>query len=351
VKRALAVIAAVLMIAVAFFVRSRTSATSEAKRAEDGKITGTLVCAEELRSTCDTVKSAHPELEVRIEQASVTQATLQKASFSIETDKIDAWLTPKAYPAMVNENRSFSSLEPTMDEPSKVLARSPAVIVGFSDRMAALAKNCGVADDQLDWKCIGASAGQSWTDLDPRFTGSVKVGFPPPEQNASGLTVFAQASAEQLGRTDFASNDFGDASFQGWTSQLKRSITTPPNGRTPLDLMLSQGLSSIQVVGSLEAFAGPAVLVSRDKAKLKIIHPANVTTADVVVVPVRGSDKGGRVKQLLESGETGALLAKAGWRVNGQPAIDGVGNAPLPDSDGLPTPGALIALTQTWKDS
>jgi hypothetical protein len=351
VKRALAVIAAVLMIAVAFFVRSRTSATTEAKRVEEGKITGTLVCAEELRSTCDQVHAAHPELDVRVEQASVTQATLQKASFSAETDKIDAWLAPKAYPAMVNDVRSRSTLEPALDESSKVLARSPAVIVGFKERVTALAKDCGVGEDQVDWKCIGASAGRNWTDLGSTFGGTVKPGLQPPDQSATGMLVLAQGTAEQLGRPDFASNDLGDAAFQGWLSQLKRSISGTGTSATPLEVMLSQGVARYQVTGSLEVFAGPAVNAASNRDKLKVLYPANVTTADVVVVPVRGSDKGGRVKQLLESAETGAQLAKAGWRVNGQPSIDGVGNAALPDTDGLPPAGALIALIDNWKDS
>jgi len=346
----LAIVAAVLMIAGGFYLRTRTNATDEAKNIEAGKVTGTLVCAVELRTTCDELRASHPDLEIRYEEAGTTATKLEATTFNHVDGKIDAWLVPKAFPAMVNDNRSRSSLEPAIDDPSKVLARSPAVIVAFRDRVAALAKRCGVADDQVNWKCIGENAGTSWADLGTSFGGEVRPGYPVPDQSATGLLVLAQAAAEQVGRADFARNDLDEPGFQAWLAQLERSIRQPSAAQTPLQVMLSQGVSQYQFVGSLEAFAGPTVPVSRDKDKLRILYPSPVTTADLVVVPVRGSDKGARVKQLIESGVAASSLAKAGWRVEGQPAIDGVGNAALPEGDGLASPGALIALIEEWNE-
>jgi hypothetical protein len=347
----MAIVAAVLMIATAFFIRSRTNAKDEATQIEASKVTGTLVCATELRTTCEQLDATYPDLDVRVEDAGVTADTLSGSAFNRDTAKIDAWLAPKAYPAMVNDTRSRNSLDPALDDTSKVLGRSPAVIVGFRDRLAALAKECGVGDDQVDWKCVGSAAGRNWNDLGSQFGGTVKPGIQPPDRSAAGLMVLSQGTAEQVGRPDFASNDLDESTYQSWLSQLKRSINQPPSGSTPLDLMLTQGVSVYQVVGSLEALAGPAVNAAGNRDKLKVLYPANVTTADLVVVPVRGSDKGGRMKQLLESGAAAASLAKAGWRVDGQSSVDGVGNAALPDADGLPAAGALVALIESWKES
>jgi hypothetical protein len=73
-----------------------------------------------------------------------------------------------------------------------------------------------------------------------------------------------------------------------------------------------------------------------------------VVTADVVLVPLRGADAGDHAREVFESDSTAAALAANGWRVAGQQSMPGVLDTPLPDSDGLPRPGAIQALHDVW---
>jgi hypothetical protein len=66
-------------------------------------------------------------------------------------------------------------------------------------------------------------------------------------------------------------------------------------------------------------------------------------------VEVRGSESGGHAREVFESDEAAAILAAKGWRVDGQAPAPGVLSDPLPQSDGLPKPGAVKALLDAWK--
>lgn len=346
VKRVLAVVAAVLMISGALLIRSRLDSKETAAELEaSGAV---VVCATELAAVCDQVRRDHPEISVTTEEAVVTATRLSGSGFSREATPVDAWLVPRPFPSMVEENRSFAGLEPVLGESSRVLARSPLTLTVWNDRLEALRSTCG----EVTWVCIGDHAGLPWVDTGGQESwGNVKPGLPDPATTAFGLLDLTQASAQQLGRTDFASNDLQDPTFQTWLDQLKRSIRSYPPTSTggPLGQMLSQGKGTFDAAGSAEAVSGPGVSTSRYKSDLTVLYPSPVVTADVVLVQVRGSSSGGHAREVFESEGTAATLAAKGWRVDGQPAAPGVLSDPLPETDGLPKPGAVQALLDVWK--
>jgi len=351
VRRALAIIAAILMIGGAFLFRSRADSRQADAEQAANRPTGTLVCATELRAACDQLGKANPTMTTRVEDAGITYAALTDPKLNRDTTKIDAWLAPQPWPAMVDEQRTASSLDPVFGDPSKVLARSPIVTVIWNDRMEALKQSC--PNGTVDWKCIGQVAGKPWTEAGGNGNwGVVKPGHGAPDRNASGLFTFAQATGQFLGRTDFARNDLDDPDYRVWANQLEAAIPTyPPSNNSAVNQMLSLGRASFDVAGAIEADAAPAVTTSREKANLTILYPAPVATADVVLVPLRGSNAGGRVKQLLESSEGQQALSQSGWRVEGQPTAAGINAAIVLDPQtNLPRAGVMAALRDVWKE-
>lgn len=346
VKRVLAVIAAVVMIGGALLIRSRLDSSESAADLEASR--AVVVCASELATVCDQVRRDHPELTIETEEASVTAERLSSSSFSREATPIDAWLVPRPFPAIVDENRSLAGLEPVLGDSTGVLARSPVTLAVWDDRLGALETTCA---GEVTWACIGDHAGQPWAELGGQESwGTVKPGLPDPASAAVGLLVLSQATAQELGRVDFASNDLQDPGYQTWLSQLKRSVRSYPPTSTggALGQMLSQGKGTFDLAGSFEAVSGPGVTTSRYNSQLRVLYPSPVVTADLVLVPLRGASSGDHTRDVFESDATASTLATNGWRVDGEPAAPGVGTDPLPETDGLPKPGAVQALHTVW---
>ena len=85
----------------------------------------------------------------------------------------------------------------------------------------------------------------------------------------------------------------------------------------------------------------------------KVTYPKPVMTADVHLIPrapATSSDpRKGQVREVPADtvNRIKELLAKSGWRVDGRvPA--GVSGPALPNSDGLPEPGVLQVLRESW---
>ena len=55
--------------------------------------------------------------------------------------------------------------------------------------------------------------------------------------------------------------------------------------------------------------------------------------------------------QQLQAGPLREILARHGWRVEGQPLAPSIRDVPLPPTDGLPTdPGVFVALGEAWNE-
>ena len=312
-----------------------------------GEAAGVVVCVPAVAEVCDAL-AADRDLEVRIEGDAETIDVLATPEGPGE---LTAWVAPAPSVAMTVEARQRAGQAPALGEPTAPVARSPLVLVGWDDRLAALEGTCG---GEVTWRCLGEQADRPWAEAGGEPTwGAVKPGHDDPGSTAVGLLVLGQASASWFGTADFASNDFDDPAFLGWFDRLETTVAdlAPPTGGTPLERMLSLGPSTYDAVGTTEAAGGPAVATSRDRERLRVLYPSPTTTVDVVVVGVEGADGEGGVRELFQSDEAATAFAEAGWRAPDTTPAPGVGTDPLPEDDGTPAPGVLAALRQLWQES
>lgn len=342
-KRLLALAAAVVMIGGSLLIRSqldeRDDGADPTDQADDDTV---IACDPSLAEVCAEL-AEDGGFEVVVESAAETRGRLEAADARPDDVGIDGWLTLDPLPTIVAEQRDRAGIPPLLGEPAGPLARSPLALVGWDARQAALAESCG---GPVTWDCIGDRAGTPWADNDGQSAwGRVEPGIDDIASDATALLVGGQAATSYFDGAAFASNDF-DAGFRAWWTGLWDAIPSFPATRgTVLDQMLAAGQASYDVVGSTEAEAVPTVGSSRESGNLTISYPSPMATADVVLVPVTGSPGADRVADLADADTVATLLAGAGWRVEGEPLLDGFDPAlELPPSNGLPRAGVLEAL-------
>ncbi len=344
-RRLAAVVGAVAMVVLAVAVRARL----------DGEQRGTdaapavLVCSSELADVCRALDAAHDDITVRIEDAAVTQAALTAQDASADALGIDVWLAPAPMAEMVRTERDLQSLEPLLGPSGPVLARTPTVMLVWGDRLGTLEQHCG---GEVTWACVAEAADKPWSDIGGEAGwGDVKVGFSG-IGTADGMLNVAAAAGSLIGRTDYASNDFGDLGFQERLGDLARSSArSTPTGASPTQELLTKGPAAIQIAAGLEADAVPAVRAGARGDRVQVRSPDPVVTADVVATPIVGAPGAERLDAILSGDELAELLANDGWRVDGQPTAPGIPtDQPLPDSANTPSGGVLLALRRTWTE-
>jgi hypothetical protein len=340
VRSLLALVLAVGMVVGALYVRGAFDSGGDGGLlARDEPLQ--LVCATELRTACEAI--AGDDVVIRTQPAGTTAAALSSAAGVDD----DVWVTLAPWPHIVAERRQRASLEPLTGTAPTVVGRSPLVLVVFADRAAAFAEQCRAA---FSWRCVGRLAAGTWEQAGGDATwGPVKPGHTDPTSSATGLLVLGQAASDFLGGADFTTRDLDDDAFLTWFSNLERAV---PNfgspGNSPLQQMLQFGRGRFDIVGTTEAEAGPLLHRSAARAQdLQILDATPLVVAEVVLAPLRPQSEG-RVDDVVEA--TGVALAAAGWRVEGQPLVDGVSDSPLPDSSGTPSPGVLDALRSRWEE-
>jgi hypothetical protein len=335
---------AVLMVVVALYVRDRID--------EDGGGGGTvrLLCTTELEVAC-TDLADNADVAVTVEPAGTTAQSLATLP-DAERGRVgfDAWLAPSPWPEIVDVQRRVNSLRPMFATPSDPIARSPLVLVVRADRNPVLDATpaCG---GKVDWKCIGAVAGRSWTELaggQPAW-GTVKPAYGDPTSSATALLVLSQSTSEFLGTADYSRAELEADEYLDWLSGIERAVPSTPT--SPFVEMLQQlPTATYDIVGTTEAEAGPAIAAAaRDRRKeLTLLYPEPVVTADVVLAAVTGRND---AADDVSTDDLAAALAKTGWRVPGEPKRRGVRDTPaLPRQSGLPDdPGVLVALQETWR--
>ena len=142
VKRVLAVVAAVLMIGGALLIRSRLDAREDAAGAPGVERRRGVRHRARRGVRRGPARAPRAHHHHRGGQRHRRQALGAPASPATPRP-IDAWLVPRPFPAMVDENRSFTGLEPVLGDSSPVLARSPMTVVAWNDRLDALRPPCG----------------------------------------------------------------------------------------------------------------------------------------------------------------------------------------------------------------
>ncbi|MEX2256538.1 MAG: substrate-binding domain-containing protein [Acidimicrobiia bacterium] len=347
-KRILAVVIALVLVGAAVGIRSVIDGGDDSGRGstDDGG-TPTLLCATELQRACEELERDH-DLLVEVRPAGEMADVLA----SLPDDQLrdlgyDGWLTLSRDAEIVRDERERSTLDPLIGESSDRIARSPLVIGIWKDRAAALAPTC--EDSVLTWKCMGDVAGGPWTRAGGEATwGVVKPGHADPATTGDGLLVIGQAASSYFGRTDLSIDDYADDGFLEWFSRLENSVRS-----VPFEQMLAGGPALIDMVGTTEADAGPALArASRDRREqVELLYPAPVATADVVYAPVEGAAGADDLADLLTGDDGRAALARAGWRVDGESRASGVPATPrLPARDNVPDAGSLQALLETWRE-
>ena len=333
--RVLALLAAVAMVVGAIAVRNAIDDD------EEGGVGGPLrmVCDTALASVCQALAGEEGDrLRITVEDAAATFERLtDPAAPPLE---LDGWLVTAPWPGMVAAAQRRASRAPALVA-GEVLARSPVVLAVRPERHRPLDERCGAT---VSWKCVGEVASMPWSSLpggDANW-GSVRPTHPP-TASTIGLTVVGAGAVSYFGgRTDLSSADLQDDMFRDWLSRLERARPNPADG-APFQTLLRQA-SAYDLVGTIEADAGPSLVAAARPDKPTLLYPSPVVTADVVLaVPDGGA--GERMARLVGSESGLSALAGAGWRVPGQRRTPGVAEKPaLAPTSNLPDPDVLEAL-------
>ena len=281
-----------------------------------------LVCAPELESACKALGS---DVEVDVQDPGGVADKLEKTTGE---PNFDGWLTPGAWPDMVKIARDSAGAPPALaieHEP----ARTRIALAVWPDRLAVLNRAC----PNLSWKCFGDAVGKGlWTAIGGRPEwGQIRIAFPDPPNDATGLAALGAATAGYFGRIDFSSTDIDDPAFRSWLHNLVQANADNPN----LDDVLTRGPAEAAAAATLEAVGGPVLASSPRSPKPALTYPAPVASADVVLGSAI-SDRGQRLAQLVRE-RLPELLRKAGWEAGG--------------ASGLPAPDLLDALREAWREA
>lgn len=352
-RRLLAVIAAVAMIGAAFGLRAALfdddDDSGASASADDGR-PSRLLCAVELSTVCNQLAREH-DIDVQIAPAGTSVDRIA----GLPDDQLrdlgfDGWLTFSRDAQIARDRRERSTLAPALGEPSAPIGRSPLVIGIWRDRAAALEEACG--GTPITWRCIGDFSGREWVDAGGNAAwGRVKPAHADPATSGEGLLVIGQAAGNFYDRTDLSLDDYAEDAFLEWFSRLEDNARIEP--QSPFAQMLVGGAALYDMVGTLEAEAAPQLAqASRDRREqVRLLYPAPVATADVVFVPAVNADRADELADLVTGDAGRAALARAGWRVPGEPLARGVPDTPpLEARDNLPDAGSLQALLDTWRE-
>lgn len=323
-SRVLAAVAAIAMVAAAFTIRSQLDDGGQ----QASSARAATVCVTELAEVCRAVLGDDADLTIAPGWETFDELL---AAPDAEAAGVDAWLAPEPMLTGLAEARATAGLSPMFTDTTSPLARSPLVLVVWSERAPALAEACG---GEISWTCLGDEADAPWADLGGQASwGRLKPGHDDPTTSAVGLLVAAQATGDRLDRSDWATNDFEVPGFRSWFESLESTVDdlAPPTG-TPLDRLLAVGPAAYDVVGTTEADAA-RVERSRDRDRLDTLYPSPMATVDVALA---STDAGGAVADRFVA-DSGSAFEAADWRV-------GPSEPPLPDTSGTAAPGALVAL-------
>lgn len=354
-RRLLAVIVAIAMIGIAFGVRALFFDDDEggggSSASNDDGRPPRLLCAVELSTVCNELAREHG-IEVQIEPAGTSVDRIAELPDAQLRDLgFDGWLTFSRDAQIARERRERSTLAPAIGEPTDPIGRSPLVIGIWRDRAEALEEACG-GGAPITWRCVGDFSGREWVDAGGDAAwGRVKPAHADPATSGEGLLVIGQAASNFYDRTDLSLDDYAEDAFLEWFSRLEDNARIEP--QSPFAQMLVGGAALYDMVGTLEAEAAPQLArASRDRREqVRLLYPAPVATADVVFVPAVNADDADALADLLTGDDGRAALARAGWRVPGEPLARGVPDTPPLDArDNLPDAGSLQALLDTWRE-
>lgn len=328
-KRVGALVAAVLLVVVALWVRGRLGGGVEIG---GGEPTGTIVCATEVARACEALVEEYPELAIRIEAAGATaQAPSGPAG------DFDVWLVPQPYAAVATELLKAATGPAPFGAASKPIAHSRLAFFVHESRATVFNQHCG---STAGWACLlDAVSRDSWASIGGQPTwGKVKPFLADPLE-ASGLLALGGAAAGAIEPPIDAPTIRDDVQFAGALNTLKRArVLTEQPSAGALQRMLAAGPSVADVVVALEAerdrFGAAAA------AKATLLYPAPVVSAEIVAVPRRGSESAEDLMKLLTGDAGKEALTSTGWKPGAAAAAN----------KNSPSVGSHIVLRQIWEE-
>jgi hypothetical protein len=325
-KRIGAVLVAVALIVIALVVR-RTVLDDDDAEAGPSTVATTapptaatdLVCASELAAPCQALQQRFPDLVVRVEPAGTTLDALADPQRGAPL-----WATLRPFPEMVDLLRPRNPVGYT----SAPLASSQLTIATpHSARQAALGTGC--VGQQL-WACIGANAGDPWTQLggDPSL-GTVRPSVGLVEREAVALASFAAAVAGYFGTPDINPAGFEDASFVAWARRLAGTVPASKiSAGTPLATMVTARSLDIAATTVVEV---DTLMGSRPDLAIDLNYPEDTMSVEAVLAVPRGAAAPDGLADALTN-----ELGRVGWAA----ATDA--------TQAVPDATTMVALRQLW---
>lgn len=332
-KRLGALVAAVILVVVALWVRGRLGGDSV--RLGAGEATGTIVCSTEVARACEALREDHPQLAIRIEAAGVTAQALAGATPGAAD--FDVWLVGQTSAAVAAELFKGAIGPAPLGTPSKPIAHSRLAFFVHESRAAAFNAHCGGA---ARWGCLlSAVSADSWQAIGGQATwGRVKPHVADPLET-SGLLALGGAAAGVVPAPIDGPTIRDNAQFAGALNSLKRSrvlADQPTPGA--LQRMLAAGPSVADVIVALASERDRFGAAAASKATL--LYPAPVVSAEIVAVPRRGSENAADLIELLTGDAGKEALLSTGWEAGAAPAA----------RKNSPSVGSHIVLRQIWEE-
>lgn len=309
--RLLAVLAAIGMVAGAFVYRYGVPGGDDGGPADESDVAGQLICAAELgAAVCDAVGD---EENVLVEPVAETASRLIEARGPSDAG-VAGWVVFDPWPAMVDAERARTSKAALFAEAdAEGLASTPLVLV---TRKGQGVPGCAA---ELTWRCIGDAA-QS-----PTF----RLGADP--TTPTRLFIRAAALSGLLGRTDWATNDLELPSAEGqpdprsWIAAVDERFEQAAGfgARSLENFVLQQGSANAFATTGVRATGAPT-------ASFDVTAPTPAVTIAVTYAPAARNGRD------LDVGPLRDPLRDAGWQVR-----------PNAKTEGLPSPGVLLALRST----
>lgn len=298
VKRLLAALAAIALIAGAWVIRDRV--IDDTANADEPVNAGVLVCVTELRDVCRDVAAA---ADLRVVDQGIW-ATVDELSMADAEPAL--WLTFSPFPEILNVERTIAFATPFSYTATEV-ASSRLVAVVRPDTTDALVASCGTGNDGVSLGCVGEQT---------QFTPAVSA-----VDTGIGLLSVAAAFADR-------SDEVLDLdALLPWARGFRRASDR-------VSLSGGTAVQTIQTRTSVSVAIGAEAELANSRAdEFDVLYAEPVARATVVLLIPNGF-----VPPDTLIDDLGTRLVERGWDPLGQ---GGAG--------GLPSAEQMIAIRTFWE--